>query len=143
MSEELSTIRDDITIHSMASSGKYHLSVYEKGKGKIAENSWPMDEYGGLIRTLWANYLKTGEKPKLLGQTLSDEGFVEETLHYIAPGVFSCPDGPRLDDSREYFLYWLKAEASNIGLRIGEQEFSYLNRALEAILQTHLERKSI
>jgi len=141
MSEELSTICEDITIHSMASSGKYHLSVYKKDEGKIAENSWSMDEYGGLIRTLWENYLKTEEKPKLLGQTLNNEGFITETLHYIAPGVFFCPDGPRLDGSRESFLYWLKAEARNIRLRIGEQEFSYLDRELEAILKKHLERR--
>jgi hypothetical protein len=141
MSEELSTICEDITIHSMASGGEHHLSVYKKGEGKMADGSWPMDEYRILIKTLWETYLENGERPKLLGQTLSDDGFVTETLHYIAPGVFSCPDGPMLDDSRESLLYWLKAEAKNIGLRIGKEEASYLNRELEAILQTHLERK--
>ena len=119
--------------------GTVQSSAVKKGEGKIAESSWPMNEYGTLIKTLWGSYLRSGERPKLLGQTLSDEGFVTETLHYIAPGVFSCPDGPMLDDSRESLLYWLKAEAKSIRLRIGEKEAYYLNRELEAILQTHLE----
>jgi len=144
MSKELLTVCKDITIYSTASNGKHYLTVFKKrGKelAEIAQGSYPMAEYGKLIKTLWEDYLRSGEKPKLLGQTLSDDGFVIETLHYIAPGVFTCPGGPMLDDSRESFLYWLKAEAKSIGLQIDEKEVSYLNGELEDILRIHLERK--
>ena len=113
MSEELSTTDKDVTIHSLATGESYHLTFYRNRK-KISENSWSVNEYGILIKKMWEDYLKKEEKPVILGQTLSDEGFVEETLHYIAPNSFSAPNGPVLDHSHESFLYWLKSNSNSI-----------------------------
>ena len=142
MTTTLLTICNDTVIDSIAYNKKYHLSVFNIRKGEtIAEGSWSMDEYGILIKRLWEAYINSREKPKLLGQTLSDKGLAAETLHYIAPNVFFLPHCGPLDDSRECFLYWLKSESPRIRKRIGKNEFDYLNRELETILRMHLERK--
>ncbi len=124
-------------IGSIAYNGRYHLCV-KKGE-KIIEESYSMEDYGSLIKKLWEDYLK-GEESKLLGCALSNEGLVIETIHYLGPNIFSAIDGPVLDKNRESVLYWLKSQYQNIQARIGDN-FNFLNRELNGILQTHLERK--
>jgi hypothetical protein len=90
---------------------------------------------------LWEDFTDKGKRPELLGLPITDYGFVEETLHCIAPGAWGSPSAPPLAPHREKFVYWLKSKSHEIQGIIGEKEFGYLNRELDSILQTHLEIK--
>lgn len=57
MSEELPTTSDGITIHSSAYNGAYHLSAY-RGVEEVNWGSYPVDDYGKLLRSLWEGYLE-------------------------------------------------------------------------------------
>ncbi|MDP3026068.1 MAG: hypothetical protein Q8N63_00020 [Nanoarchaeota archaeon] len=135
MSEELSTLNENITILSIFSSGVFYLSVYKKGESDpIRKGSWFVNQYRDLLKGLLEDYFDKRIPPQILGQTLSDNGLIEEIIHYIAPNSFNCPGGPSLDHSREEFIYWIKSKISN-------PKFSYFNDRLDYILKTHLERK--
>ena len=76
-----------------------------------------------------------------MGQTLTDEGFVGETLHFIAPNVFYASDCGPLDEDRESFIYWLKSNYNLINNKISKESLDYLDRNLESILRLNLEKK--
>lgn len=141
MSEHLLTLDEKVFIRSFADREGFGLSVIHKDRGKLAyeERSW--EEYGPLLKQLWENYIKNGQKPQLIGYMLSDDGLVTETLHYIAPGSFSDPLGALLQLEQESFIYWLNSKKPNISARIDSEAFRYLDRELDSILQIHLERK--
>lgn len=141
MSKYLSTLDEKIHIRSMVDGEGFGLSVIHKDKGKVAYEEFSWKEYGPLLKSLWESYFKTGQKPKLAGQILSDDGFVIETLHYIAPGSFTHPCGATLSEDRESFLHWLKSQYNKISARINTDEFQYLDKELDTILSMHLERK--
>lgn len=143
MSEELTTIHKDVIIASSAHSGEYHLSAIKKGEGIIKKGSWSMETYLSLVRKLWEDYLNKDIKPQVLEQTLSDEGFVNETRHCIAPNSWYPPStaGP-LSLEKESFAYWLKSQSQKIQTKITPEAFNYLNRELDAIINLNIERKS-
>jgi len=140
MSEELDTIREGVTIGSIATRESYNLTVYEPGKGAIRSDSFPNADYEVLMKGLWEKYLGQGEKPELVGETLTDQGFVWETLHIIAPGVFFGPGGPPLTKNQESFVYWLKGKMPDIEETLEPEQARYLSTNLDQVLHTHLER---
>lgn len=140
MSEDIPTASDGVTIHSTAHNGAYHLSV-DRGEYVINRGSYPVGEYGKLLRELWEGYLERGERPRLLGHTLTDDGLAIETIHFLAPNSFygPCSDEP-LNNSREQFVYWLKTQLPRIQERIGEEEAVSIDGATDYILALHLGR---
>lgn len=145
MSEHISVLDEGKVITSLASGGRYHLSIHDKEGAPThfllmgSDQEYGYEEYCGVLKDLWNKYTSTGEKPKILGQTLSDEGLITETLHCIAPVAWGG-ESP-LPPYRESFAYWLKSKSPEIRARIGEKEFDGLNRNLESILQHHLRSK--
>jgi hypothetical protein len=145
MSEHISVLDERKVITSIASEGKYRLAVYDKDNAPNhflfmgCDQEYGYEEYCNVLKKLWEDYISKGEKPKLLGLTLSDTGFVTETLHCIAPGAwgYSSP----LPQYRESFAYWLKSKSPEIKARIGKKEFECLDRNLEEILQYHIKSK--
>ncbi len=142
MSEDIQTINDDIIVDSLASNGKYHLSSFKKGVGMLKEISYPYEEYGILIRKLWEDLLERNIKPQLLEQTLTDDGFGIETLHYIAPNSFYFPtDDFILDWGRESLTYWLKLQSPNIKKLFSPALFRGFDRSLNEIIRINITRK--
>jgi hypothetical protein len=146
MSQEISTIEGKI-ITSFALDGKFYLSAHTKDKVPThflfmmanSQKEYAYQEYGTLLKNLWENYLNKGEKPKLLELTLTDNGLIDETLHYIAPGGF-WGRGP-LDESHKSFLDWLNSQREKIRARINNEDFMYLESNLDNFIQQHLYRK--
>lgn len=142
MSEHISVLDERKIITSLAAGGKYHLAVHAKDNAPDhfilmgSDQEYGYEEYCNVLKNLWENYIRTGEKPKLLGLTLSDDGFVTETLHCIAPAAWGG-SSPLLE-YRESFTYWLKSKSQRIKERIGETKFEFLNKNLESILRLHI-----
>ena len=145
MSEHISVLDEGKVITSLAFRRKYHLAVHDKNNAPDhflfmgSDQEYGYEEYCDVLKKLWGDYISKGEKPKLLGLTLSDNGLITETLHCIAPGAwdYSSP----LPQYRESFAYWLKSKSPEIRARIGENEFNDLDRNLESILQSHIRSK--
>ena len=137
MSEELETKQPGVVIDSIASGGKYHLTT-----GAV-EKTYTMDEYIGVIKGLWENYIAQGKEPSLVGVPITDLALVHETLHCIAPNSFYASDGWKLPENREQFAYWLLSEENMAGIRrrIDGDDFESLVTNLEDILRLNLERK--
>jgi hypothetical protein len=142
MSEHISVLDEGKVITSFATGGKYHLAVHDKDIVPIhflfmgSDQDYGYEEYCGVLKGLWEKYISTGEKPRLLGLTLSDDGLVTETLHCIHPRAA----GYELPVYRESFAYWLKSKSSEIRAKIGA-EFERLDRDLKDILQHHIGSK--
>lgn len=141
MSEQLSTLDDNVYIRSFADKEGFGLSVIHQDRGKIGYEEFSWEDYGVLLMGLWEGYLTRGKKPEVAGQTLSDNGLVIETLHFIAPSSFSGPLGATLRPNQESFLYWLKSQYSHISATIDKEVFRYLDMELDSILRINLERK--
>ncbi|MCK4670501.1 MAG: hypothetical protein KAT43_04820 [Nanoarchaeota archaeon] len=141
MSKFLSTLDGKVTIKSCADWEGFGLSVLHEEKGKIDYKEFSWHEYGILLRQAWEEYITKGQKPELAGHTLSDDGLVTETLHYIAPNSFTHPAGPTLPSDQESFIYWLKSQSPRISQIINEQAFDFLDSELDVILRMNLERK--
>ena len=147
MLEHISVLDKEKVITSLASGGKYHLALYDKNRAPTHflfmgyDQEYGYEEYCTVLRNLWENYITKGEKPQLLGLTLSDDGFVTETLHCITPAAWGFPLATPLPPYRESFAYWLKSKSQKIRARIGEKEFDDLDRNLESILQCHIGSK--
>lgn len=141
MSENIETVDGSIFLSSV-DGGNYDLLVIEKeGKKEIIMKSYSYAEYRNLIKKLWGSYLEEGKKPEIVGQVLTDKGFVIETLHSIAPALFWDPAYGPLDKFREDFIIWLKYNIRCIKEKIGEEETRRLEGSLEMILKEHLEKK--
>ncbi len=147
MSEEISTLEEGKVITSLAAFGEYRLAVHDKDNVPNhflfigSDKAYGYEEYCDVLRALWEGFVDKCERPKLLGLPISDYGFVEETLHCIAPGGWGSPSAPPLAPCRESFVYWLISKSPEIQATIGQNEFDYLNRELESILQIHLGSK--
>jgi hypothetical protein len=145
MSEHISVLDEGKVITSHAMGGKYHLAVHDKDGAPDhfifmgCDQEYGYEEYCGVLKKLWGDYVSKGEKPKLLGLTLSDDGLVIETLHCLAPAAwdYSSP----IPHYRESFVYWLKSKSPEIRARIGKNEFDHLDGNLESILRSHIESK--
>lgn len=142
MSEQISTLDDKVCIRSFVDREGFGLSIMHKDRGKIGYEEFSWEDYEVLLRGLWDGYLTSGQKPRVAGQTLSDNGLVTETLHFIAPGSFSDPLGSTLRPNQESFIYWLKLQYSRILTTIDKEAFQYLDRELDSILRINLERKN-
>jgi hypothetical protein len=142
MPDDLETKQEGVTIFSIAMDGKYYLSVKKDERiQEETEKDYLMDEYVGVIKRLWRDYIAQGKEPALIGVPVTDFALVQETLHCIAPDMFYAPHGEKLPRNREKLLHWLMAEKPRIGARISKDALEYLVINLDEISDLNLERK--
>jgi hypothetical protein len=145
MSEHIELLDERKVITSFAGNGKYFLAVHNKKDAPYhflamldSDKEYSDEEYCNVLKDLWDKYIHNDEKPKLLEQTLSNEGFIVETLHCIAPGA-EGRQSPLLP-FRKSFAYWLELNLPKMVGKIDNKELDSLRKELNLILRYPLEQ---
>jgi hypothetical protein len=152
MSEEIDTLEENVKINSFCSGEKYFLRIIDKNKKQNGQSHFlftildqdkelNVREYGDLLKDLWVNYLEKGERPSLLGHKLSDDGFINETMHYLMPGPKRDDSGPVLSEDRSKLIYWLLLQ--NTGKIFDREDHIYFVMSINSILEENIKRKRI
>ena len=132
MSLEFSGIDENIVFSSFADNEGYYLYV----DGRNIKYSYK--DYLKIIKLLWKCYLENNVPPMILGYEVSMAGFVNETLHCIAPDNWNERASYQLGEDREEFIDYLMGKGPLIKEKLETEDFDYLFNELSDIVSKNL-----